>query len=632
LSQLSRTFRLFVIGVAVGFLLLIGGFGISRALAAGKVLGDVRVAGVQLGGLTPTEATAALEVLETELLAIPVKFVVNGEEPALEPIRVGFVLDKAAIVEDAMSYGREGDISAQFRWWLSQFVGGEQITLQGDIDAEATAGVLHEWSELYVSDPPFPGAVEIEGTQPVPRYPRTGRQIDPDTAPDLILGALLRELPNPATLPIVVKEPRLTEADVDAAVSRARLWLSAPVTLRDRLSDTSITFSVQDLAAAFRSTVDNDELVLGFDPESVEKTLASFRSALEVPPVDARFEIEGDEIRIVPGRPGTLIDPVATAGALEAAAASSTRTGVLPFEDGAQPKVTTEDLEALGIRHLVSSFTTYHDCCGNRVTNIHLFADTIDGAIVLPGESLELNEYVGQRTTEKGYLMDGTIVGGELVATVGGGVSQFATTFYNAVYWGGYEDVTHTPHSFYFSRYPEGIEATISWPLPKLEFRNDSEAAILIDTQYTDTSITVRFFGDNDARVVVGDQRNGSTNIEIVSEGGSNARRVSAEVSGRFNFTEPTTEYRANPELDPEEQDQVQRPAPGWTVIVTRTIEQAGEVRVNEWTVRYSPKREIIEVHPCMMPDTEETCPTTTTSSTTTTSTTTSSTTTTSGS
>lgn len=623
MSQLSRTLRLFVIGVAVGFLLLIGGFGISRALAAGKVLGDVRVAGVQLGGLTAAEATDTLEALEAELLAIPVKFVVNGEEPALEPIRVGFALDADAIVEDAMSYGRDGDISAQFRWWLSHFVGSEDVGLQGEIDPEATAEVIAEWNSVFVSDPPFPGAVVVEETQPVPRYPKTGRHIDPDTAPDLILGVLLRKLPNPTSLPVIVKEPRLTEADVDAAVSRARLWLSAPVTLRDQPSDTSVTFSVEDLADAFRSTVDDDGLVLGFDPDAVEKTLERARSALEMPPVDARFEIEGDEIRIVPGRPGTLIDPVATAEALETAAASSTRTGVLPFEYGAQPEVTTEALEALGIRHLVSSFTTYHDCCGNRVTNIHLFADTIDDAIVLPGESLELNEYVGERTTEKGYLMDGTIVQGELVATVGGGVSQFATTFYNAVFWGGYEDVTHTPHSFYFSRYPEGIEATISWPLPKLEFRNDSEAAILIDTQYTDTSITVRFFGDNDGRIVVGEQVNGSTNLEVVAEGGPNARRVSAEVSGRFNFTEPTIEYRENPELAPDEQEQIQKPAPGWTVIVTRTIEQARDVRIDEWTVRYSPKREIIEVHPCMMPDTEETCPTTTTSSTSTTSTTT---------
>lgn len=50
---------------------------------------------------------------------------------------------------------------------------------------------------------------------------------------------------------------------------------------------------------------------------------------------------------------------------------------------------------------------------------------------------------------------------------------------------------------------------------------------------------------------------------------------------------------------------------------MTRTIVQNGVEKIDEWTVRYLAKREIIEVHPCMVPDSEITCPTTTTTSTT---------------
>ncbi|MFP5333129.1 MAG: VanW family protein, partial [Acidimicrobiia bacterium] len=333
------------------------------------------------------------------------------------------------------------------------------------------------------------------------------------------------------------------------------------------------------------------------------------RGELEAPPVDARFEVEGYDVVIVPGRNGTLIDPEATAEALAQAASSVRRQGVLPFIEGAEPEVTTEELEALGIRHLVAEFTTYHPCCQNRVQNIQLMADLIDGAIVMPGETFGVNEYVGERTTERGFLEDGTIVQGELVPTVGGGVSQFATTMYNVVFWGGYADVTHKPHSFYFSRYPEGIEATISWRQPELAFRNDSESAIWIRTSYTDTSITVRFYGDNDGRVLVGSHRDGVTDIDVVAEGGPAARRVRAEVSGRFNPTEPTTEYRPNPELDVDETNQLQSPASGWTVIVTRWIEQDGVETEQTWTVRYLARREILEVHPCKMPEATEECP-----------------------
>ncbi len=83
------------------------------------------------------------------------------------------------------------------------------------------------------------------------------------------------------------------------------------------------------------------------------------------------------------------------------------------------------------------------------------------------------------------------ILQGEFVDAVGGGVSQFATTFYNAIFFGCYEIVEHTPHSFYFSRYPEGREATISWPSPDVVFRNDSDALILIKSYASDNQCLV---------------------------------------------------------------------------------------------------------------------------------------------
>ncbi|MDX1746820.1 MAG: VanW family protein, partial [Halobacteriales archaeon] len=190
------------------------------------------------------------------------------------------------------------------------------------------------------------------------------------------------------------------------------------------------------------------------------------------------------------------------------------------------------------------------------------------------------------------------------------------TTLYNTVFWGGYEDVQHKPHSFYFSRYPEGIESTVSYPAPEMSFRNDTDSAIMLKTAYTDTSITVRIYGDNDGRILAGAHRNGSTSFELIAEGGPEARIVRGSVSDRFDFREPTTEYRPNPELAPGEQIETQRPDVGWTVVVTRTITEAGAERERTWTVRYLPQRQILEVAPCEVPDSEIPCPTTTTTTT----------------
>jgi hypothetical protein len=152
--------------------------------------------------------------------------------------------------------------------------------------------------------------------------------------------------------------------------------------------------------------------------------------------------------------------------------------------------------------YVLGSFTTYHHCCEGRVTNIHLIADTVDGAVVAPGETWSLNGYVGQRTEAKGYVSAGAIRGGEMVSEVGGGTSQFATTLYNAIFFAGLEDVSHHPHSIYFPRYPLGREATLGWTVPDVVFRNDTDYPVTIDTSYTGTSITVQLIGANGRRIV----------------------------------------------------------------------------------------------------------------------------------
>ena len=616
MSSMSPRVRAAVLVVTGLIFTILGLFGAVRWLGTDEILGSLTVEGhaVELGGLSPAEADEALAVLEQELSVDPVAVVIDGRETAVMPQQLGFTLAREDMVARAMSRGREGSLSEQFRWWLSHVLAGDVLPPSGVVDADAVEAVLETWDSDVIGQPPVPGGIAVDGTTPVPVYPETGLQVDRATAVERLLEGSLSPRPARVELDTMLANSRVTRADVDAAVARAELWLASPVELV--AEDVTIEFSVADLARALASTVVDGVVQLGFDVGVVAEVLESRRSELEAPPVDARLEIDGYDVVVVPGRNGTLIDPAATAEALAAAASSVRRQGVLPFVEGAEPAVTTAHLEALGVRHLISEFTTYHPCCQNRVTNIHLIADLIDGTIVPSGESFGVNAHVGERTTERGFLEDGTIIRGELVETVGGGVSQFATTMYNAVFWAGLEDVTHRPHSFYFNRYPEGIEATISWQQPELAFRNDTDSAIWIRTAYTDTSITVRIYGSNDGRIIVGDHANGTTDLRVVAEGGPGARVVRASVGERFNPTEPTTEYRPNPELEVDETDQLQAPAPGWTVIVTRVISEGGAEREETWTVRYLARREILEVHPCKMPGTTETCPEPTTTTT----------------
>lgn len=143
----------------------------------------------------------------------------------------------------------------------------------------------------------------------------------------------------------------------------------------------------------------------------------------------------------------------------------------------------------------VSTFTTSFTPGEARDINIILVAKRVDGALIRPGETFSLNDYTGPRGYAEGYVDAPVILYGRLVNAVGGGISQFTTTLFNAAYYAGLADVFHKPHSYYIPRYPPVIESTIYYPTLDLRFRNDTDGDMLVDTSTTRDSVTVTLWG-----------------------------------------------------------------------------------------------------------------------------------------
>lgn len=180
----------------------------------------------------------------------------------------------------------------------------------------------------------------------------------------------------------------------------------------------------------------------------------------------------------------------------------------VPIALPSRPAVSREEqayLESLGIVELVGTFTTRHACCQGRVTNIQRFAELMRGVVVEPGESLSLNGHVGRRTEEKGFVEGGFIEKGVLIDDIGGGVSQFATTIFNSLIHAGMDIDEYQTHSLYLSRYPYGLDPTISYPKPDLRFTNPTPYGVLIWPTYTDTSITVEIYSTRNVVVTIGE-------------------------------------------------------------------------------------------------------------------------------
>ncbi len=498
-----RTLRLpgraTVIVAALGVALLLTSLGGAVVYAyTGDIPRGTTVLGIDIGGLDRAEAqqvlTAGLAQRSDELAA-PVTVRIGDETTTVSPEAVGLAVDVPATVDRAARGSR----------WSALF-GGRDVRPVVTVDQERLYEALRETAERVGHAMTMP-EIRFEGLTPVPTYPEPGLGVDPAVA----AAALTKSWPPPpppgdgwveppvVTVPLVDLVPVTTAEDVDRLLAElARPAVAAPVTAVTTDGD-RLTIPPEVIADSLDLTADSrGEIVPAVDPEDLREGLADQLADVETQPVDAHFRTDGPSPRLVNDRPGRLVDVARLADALLA---------VLPQPPGErqveavmvdQPaEVTRAELEELGIVEEVSTFTTYFDGGPGvpRNHNIIRVAQMVDGAIVRPGEIFSLNGYTGPRGYEQGFVDAPVILEGRLQPGVGGGISQFTTTLFNAAYYAGLEDVEHWPHSYYYSRYPPVIEATIYYPTLDMKFRNDTPYGILIDTSYTDGSVTVTLWG-----------------------------------------------------------------------------------------------------------------------------------------
>jgi vancomycin resistance protein YoaR len=330
---------------------------------------------------------------------------------------------------------------------------------------------------------------------------RTGDAVAPD---QLVASLRKAALTGSRTLapPLTHVEPSLTTAAAEEAVAAAKDLVAGPIALSFQGAEVG-SLPPQRLARLLRFTPGPDRFRVTFardrTAKAVEPLLAKWRRRA----VNARFVVAGNGVRIRPSRPGLAPDGRWIADSLALAATSPVRRASLRLKQ-TRADLTTSEAKELGIRERISSFTTdMGTSSSNRIHNVHLMADYIDGTVIAPGETFSFNESVGPRTVERGFREGQMILGSLLLPSIGGGVCQTATTLFNNAFELGLPIAERHNHSFYISHYPMGRDATVSWGGPDFAFRNDLKTGILIKTSYTDSTLTFSFWGTDPGRKIV---------------------------------------------------------------------------------------------------------------------------------
>ncbi|MDF0531372.1 VanW family protein [Tsukamurella sp. 8F] len=551
----GRVARTPIVVAAVAMLL-----GAAGAAWVGRdvTVAGATAAGVDIGGLSRAEAERKLASRTTFGQTDSVTLRTPDGSVVLPPAELGLAVDVPATVDRAI------EARTPWRSLTGTFGGRTTVPAASRVDRTTFDSAVAR-SATRLTHAMVDGAVEFKSGRPVAVQPRPGIAIDPGRAAAAVTAAWPDS--HVVDVPTDTAQPTVTAATVEATMrGAAHDVVASDVVVRGKGAPT-VRVTPTDIGGFLSYRPDGKgALVARTDQAKLAATVRKRLAPVAVKAKDASFRFEGGAPVLVPGAVGRDVDWTRTTEAVSnAVTAKGAGRTVDATLRATRPKVTTARAKGLGVKEVVSEFTTggFKPDSGQ---NIRRVAEEVSGALILPGETFSLNGYTGTRGAAQGYVDAGIINHGRPDRAVGGGISQFATTLYNAAYFAGLQDVDHTEHSYYISRYPPAREATVYDGAIDLSFKNDTQHGVVIQAFADSSSVTVRMWS-------------------------TKTRKVQSITGSRSAVTQPGTERLSGDDCI------AATGQPGFTVSDTRVvtdIRTGAQLSRHTNTVEYDPEPNVI--------------------------------------
>jgi vancomycin resistance protein YoaR len=509
---LQRVAALAIVGTVGGALL-----GFLFAGSPARIAAGVRVAGVNVGGLTASEATAKLERRASAVAQVPVAFTAAGHTWWLRPGNLGVEADWHAAAKLAL---QQGDGLGPFRGLrrIGVRVFGADVSPPTGATERSLDYELGRMSRV-INAPHSDAAIVLRGLQARVVAGSTGRVLDREAAGNTLVHALAGlHRGGQIDLPVRIDTPSVSAADLQPALLQVRTALSRRV--RMNLGAASWWLPKRQLAAILALPHDGARK-LDIGGPGARRYLARLSHGIGRPAQNASFNVlESGRVVVVPAKLGRVISVRPTERSILAAALSPGVRNARVVVTGQPPDRTTAEARAMGITSRVSRYETIYGGDSNRIHNVQLVARLVDHKLIAPGSTFSFNRTTGARTADKGFLEAPVIINGELSTGLGGGVCQVSTTVFNAAYEAGLKITSRTNHALYISHYPQGRDATVNYPDVDLQFVNDTDHWLLLRTFVGSSSLVVDLYGAPLHRRVESETR------PLVTTGGAPVKRI----------------------------------------------------------------------------------------------------------
>ncbi|MDE2775756.1 MAG: VanW family protein [Chloroflexota bacterium] len=474
-----------------------------------RIVPGIRVADIDLGGLTREEAAAAL--LERYQHREETRYAFHDGERSWSATarELGLSFPAEALVERAYSIGHGKDSRRSLREQAAAWFIGANLPATLEFDPSVARAFLGNLA-AEIKRERRDASLWLDGLDARVDQGATGRKLNIDATLLTLSAAILSEnIEREIALVIDESPPRLW--NVAEAAAKIETALSTPIHLlgadRNGALLTPWIISQQQIRAALEVTLHADgerrRYEVGLDLSALERYLATLSPALSKPAVDGRFDFDpqtGNLTALSPSAAGRQLNVEETIARLEAAIFDSVNRRVAMGFEPLTPRF-HEGLTAaeLGITELVSEATTYYwGSWPNRRSNIALGAGKLNGIIIAPGEEFSFNDHLGDITPEAGYLEGSVILGGATVTGIGGGICQVSTTMYRAAFGGGYAITERNSHGYRVGYYEyanagPGLDAAIWQPEIDLRFQNNTPYHLLIESSFLGAKDALQF-------------------------------------------------------------------------------------------------------------------------------------------
>jgi vancomycin resistance protein YoaR len=557
----GRVARRFVIGSLFGVLVVLGALAAFGQSYAGRVLPGIVLGGVDIGGMTEPEARQALDAALGGLEDGQIELVSSRTTAVIPFADVGRVIDDEGMLAGALAHGRDGTKFEEALAGIRGLLQPQALPVVIDYDRDRLEAGLAEFRHLG-DRTPVDASVSYQRTAFIAMPAAAGVTVDTTRIAGLIDQALL----DPATPPVVrvtadsiPVSPAISDTDATRAIAAAER-IAAPIDVTAGKRTWTIT---QARIASWMSFVGTGaDYGPVIDHADVPAALKSIKKAVLTKPRDAQYlrTRSGGIFGVAASSAGRALDVDTTVtsimSTLDARAAGPAPAKPIKVAMMAvAPDLTTgEATRRAPLVERIGSWTTYYQPGpGNGFSaNITVPARRLDGTVIKPGQTFDFWNALGEVSFRTGYRLGNAIVGGHTAEgrALAGGICAASTTLFNAAARGGLQITARQPHWYYITRYPLGLDATVS-DSQTMRFRNDTAHPVLIKAFASPGVVRFEIWSVPNGRTVTWSRP-----------------RVTNVVRGYDTIRYTST-------LAPGQKKRIEYPVDGKDVVVTRTVRDA---------------------------------------------------------